>query len=302
MSKLQPLIIDPEQWRPAGWQETGEAWTFAEIIKYHKGHVRSKWVTARGVVIEQHKNEKGELVGCPPKRRAGVEAIAANSALLRDCWCTPEIVWQVVEAFFGRPIKCDPFWNPWGTLHPESRLDGSLERDGFAVDSDGAPKYWSGSVGANGPHSSTAHTPEIPDDSDEEYKKGGFLRMCSEYGKTEQCAAVVPYRGDDNLWHHGMSADVILEFGRFNFEPPPGVTGSSNPGCTVVLLWLPERDCSAPARRLFEGGPFRFEIPWTTKHKRTGRRTRELLCRPGVAKVSEDNPLFDLGLAASEDA
>ena len=285
MSKLHPIVIDPDQWRPEGWRGTDEDWTLAEIDEFHKGHVKKKWITKRGIIQS----------ACPDSRVTSVEAVAHNSALLRDCWATREIVWLVVAAFFGRAIACDPFWNPWGALHPARRLDGSLGRDGFAVDEDGAPKYWAGPVGANGPHSATSRTPDVPDDSDEVYAKGGWLRMASKYGQTEQCAAVVPYRGDDCLWQHGISADIVIEFGRLDFDTPPGIEASSNPGCTIVCLWLPDRACSEPSRRLFEGGTYRVEIPRKTKHKRTGRNAREILVRPGVPQISDESPAVDLG-------
>lgn len=272
------MILSPKKWRPTGWLGTDHDMTLAEVDQFHKGHIARGWVTKKGVVTD----------ACPEKRREAVEQVACNNALLRDCWSTPSIVWQIVELFFGRQIVTDPFWNPWGNLHPLLKLDGSPGFDGFAVDDDKRPKYWRGPVGANGPHSATSATPLAPDGSDEVYARGGWLKMASQYGATEQCAAVIPLRGDNCLMRWGMHADIILEFGRLDFGPPPGIKASSNPGCTAALLWLPNRECSAPARRLFEQGSYRFERPASRKHKITGRKSREVLVRPGVTKYDPE--------------
>ena len=60
-------------------------------------------------------------------------------------------------------------------------------------------------AGALGDASTVSFLQSILATAQETYVKDGWLRLCSEYGKTEQCAAVVPQRGDDCLWNRTNS-------------------------------------------------------------------------------------------------
>lgn len=204
---------------------------------------------------------------CPEKKLREVEAIAANMALIRDCWTTDAGVWRLVELLAGEPIVTDPFWNPWSSLHCKIRLDGSPGKDGYDV------SLWRGFVGANGKHSNT----------------GGWLKLVHAYGQDEKAAAVVPYRGDKWLWDHGMPADLVLHFGRLHYHPPLGLPSSSPAGCTIVPLWLPKakRDNIHPiAAKALKGKSHRIPVKLTRPNG--SEYVREVLVTTGCSSKVAD--------------
>ena len=272
-----PLPPSPssDTWIPVGWQvdDPEDPWTIAECVGAYEECVKAGKIDANGKVAES----------VIERHVAEVTRIAENVKLLRTCWATDAGVWRLVETLAGRPIQTDPFYNPWSRLAYARTLtgtDGTYDAEGYArlvPERDGFDSaLWRGFAGVNGPYDQTKR----------------WVRACADYGKTDLCAAVVPYRGDKWLWDFVMPADLLLHFGRTHFHAPEERKdwSSSPAGCTIVGLWIPEqyRSRAHPiARRAIKGRTCR--IP-TLMHSGKSDATyiRHVLVTPGCSSKVED--------------
>jgi len=244
-----PPPANLDTWIPAGWQvdDRDDPWTITECLADYEGCVKAGKIDAKGKVTS----------AVSDRHVAEVTRIAENIKLLRTCWATDAGVWRLVEELAGRRIATDPFHNPWSRLlHATTKLagtDGTIDGEGYAAINPAIDGFdtslWRGAAGVNGPYDQTKR----------------WVRACAEYGKTEVCAAVAPYRGDKWLWDFGMEADLLLHFGRTHFHAPMDRKDwvSSPTGCTIVGLWLPEhrRDTiHAIARKALKGRTCRIPV------------------------------------------
>jgi hypothetical protein len=209
---LARLGYTTETYRPAGWP-------YPLTVSFDRVTELAR--------IAQAKSRRKE-----PLTSEDAKAITALT-MQRDCYITPDMVWQVASAIAGKAKgswHCDPFFNVWSYtkdwLVPDPLvLDGHQGRDGLAKNPDDTPAFWVGDSMVNGPHSCSEK----------------WIPLAAMHGRENVVAVVVQVSGQKWLLKYGMQCDVCVEFGRMNYESPPGIPPAKcNPLCSALLMWVPE--------------------------------------------------------------
>jgi len=178
-------------------------------------------------------------------------AAMSDAKLLADCYATPRWVWRLAGLLCGvaqGEWSGDPFHNPWARGADEHLAPDAWRFDGSTPDLDGLQHTWlpgdpepvmapawpgTGPLLVNGPHSDN----------------GAWLPLCAAAGRSRIVVAVVP--SDAVGWYveHGMQCDFEVQLGRLDYDPPPGLSITSNERCSSLLIWHPEsrEDPIAPA-------------------------------------------------------
>jgi hypothetical protein len=208
---LAKLGYTAETYRPAGWP-------YPQDMSFDR-------VTERARIAKAKSARKEPLTDEDSK------ALAALT-MQRDCYITPDMVWQVASAIAEKEKgswHCDPFFNVWSytkdwLIREPMVLDGHEGRDGMAKDADDKPSFWVGDSMVNGPHSVTEK----------------WIPLAAMHGRENIVAVVVQVSGQKWLMKHGLQCDVAVEFGRMNYESPPGIPPAKcNPLGSALLLWVP---------------------------------------------------------------
>lgn len=215
------MNFDPNTWRPVGWQSGA---------------------LPLDAVLLAAAEAKGRKKRREPLTVADFAAMS-DAKLLADCYATPRWVWALAGRICG--VKAgewcgDPFHNPWSRAAAEQLAEDAWRFDGSTPDLDGLRITWidigeedpamvpawpgTGPVLANGPHSDN----------------GAWVPLAAAAGRSRIVVAVVP--SDAVGWYieHGLQCDLEVQLGRLDYDPPPGLSITSNERCSSLLIWVPE--------------------------------------------------------------
>jgi len=179
-----------------------------------------------------------------------LEIVVSNRKAIRNCWRTPDYVWETVCKIAGLTPGVseitDPFFHPdaWTAPYATVKLDGHEGSDGFDT------SLWRGFALVNGPHSDSSRVAEAA----HEYGERAFAAPGN-----GGAAIFVPYRGDRWFRAHVAPAPIWLHFGRTACVAPVSVKQSGPPGCTIVGVWASE-GASVWTKRLYNGGNYRLTV------------------------------------------
>jgi phage N-6-adenine-methyltransferase len=170
---------------------------------------------------------------------------------LRDCWSTPEWLFERLDARWGFGLDAaatfDSSMRGMPYLGPDhigvDRRDALSRSLSWAACSDGAPVF------CNPPFSQSG---------------GGLTRWVEAFeaqgGEEVPVVAILPDTPSCRWFRRAWESayEVTLFDGRVAFVPPPGVKPSSPTGGVVVFAWVPHT--SGPAKVRWESLPGRREV------------------------------------------